>query len=58
MRVISPHDLANDLGTFAGRRLGIQAHLIHGIEDAPVNRLEPVAHIRQGAVRYGRESLG
>ncbi|MNE77941.1 hypothetical protein D3C80_1743030 [compost metagenome] len=58
MRVIAAHDLADDLGAFARRRLRVQPHLVHGVHDAPVHRLEAVAHVGQRAVGDRGQGVG
>ena len=47
--VITFEHFADSTGALAELSGGLQAHLIHGVKDAPVNRLEAVAHIGQGA---------
>ncbi len=42
-------DLADGAGALAVRLVGIEAQLRHGVEDAPVDRLEAVADVGQGA---------
>ena len=37
---------------------GIEPELQHGVEDAPLHRLQPVAHVGQRARRDGRERVG
>src|SRR5579883_2086401 len=49
MGVIAFQDFADRTRTFAEGFGGLQAHLIHGVENTPVNGLESVAHIGQGA---------
>ena len=39
----------DDTGRFLVRRVGADAHIVHGVEDAPVDRLQAVAGIGQGA---------
>ena len=58
VRVIAAHDLADDLGAFARRRLRVQPHLVHRVHDTPVHGLETVAHIREGAIGDGRQRIG
>ena len=40
---------ADDSGGFFIGGVGTVAEVLHRVEDAAVHRLEPVAHIRQGA---------
>ena len=47
MRVQVAHDLADDLGALDVRAVRLQPHRMHRVEDAAVNRLEPVPHIRK-----------
>jgi hypothetical protein len=47
--VVLAHDLADDRGALAERAGGGQAHLAHRVEDPPMNRLQAVADVRQGA---------
>ena len=49
MGMIFTHDIAHHPGRFTERPVPVVAHLVHGMEDAPVHRLEPVAHIGKGA---------
>ena len=49
VRVVRPHDLAHDLGALAVRPVGALPVVEHGVEDPAVHRLEPVAHVGQGA---------
>ena len=56
--VVSAHDLADHLGAFARRRLRVQPHLVHGVENAAVHRLEAVTHVRQSPVGDGRQRIG
>ena len=47
--VIFTQHFADETGALAMRRIRPQAHVVHGIEDAPVDRLEAVAGVGQGA---------
>ena len=47
VRVIVAHHLANRLGRFAVGPVVPVGRFVHRIEDAPVNRLQPVADVRQ-----------
>ena len=49
VRVVRPHDLAHDLGALAVGPVGTLPVVEHGVEDPAVHRLEPVAHVGQGA---------
>ena len=49
MRVEPPHDIAHDPGGLHVRTIRAQPHPIHLEQDAALNRLEPVAGVRQGA---------
>ncbi len=49
MRVVRPHDLADDLGALAVRPVGALPVVEHGVEDPAVDRLEPVPHVGQRA---------
>ena len=47
VRVVLAHHLADDRRALAVRRAGREAHLVHRVQDPPMDRLEPVAHVRQ-----------
>jgi hypothetical protein len=47
--VVRAHDVADDTGALQPGAVRLQPRLVHGVEDAPVHRLEPVAHVRQRA---------
>ena len=47
--VVLPHDVAHDARALPVGPAGMQAHLVHGEEHAPVRGLEAVAHVGQGA---------
>ncbi len=47
--VVLAHHVADDRGALAIGRAGRQAHLAHRVQDPAVDRLEPVAHVGQGA---------
>ena len=50
--VILADDRAHDGCTLAKARVGVQVQIVvHGKEDSPLHRLEPIAHIRQRARR-------
>ena len=50
VRVVFAHALAHDARALFMRLVGGEAHVVHGIEDAPLDGFEPVLHARQGAV--------
>src|SRR6266566_69068 len=49
-RVILAEHFADDGGGFLVRPARNEAELVHGVEDAPVDGLQPVAHIGQRAL--------
>ncbi len=49
MRVITLQNLTNGTGTFAKLLGRLQAHLVHRVQDAPMYRLQAIAHIGQRA---------
>ncbi len=58
MRMELAHDFADDAGAFGEPLVGIEAQEPHGMHDAAVHRLQPVAHVRQGAVHDRRQRIG
>ena len=50
-------DVADHARAFLERRAGVEAQLLHGVEQPPVHRLEPVARIRQRAAGDGGERV-
>src|SRR6202040_1828249 len=51
------HDVADNLGRFFELRARIEAQKSHAIEDAPMDRLEAIARIRERAVHDGGERV-
>ncbi len=51
------HHVADDLGGLLEGCAGVKPQQPHSVEDAPVNRLESVARIRQRAARDGGERV-
>ena len=49
VRVVLADDVADRTGRFHVRAVRRVAGLVHGVQDAAVNRLQAVAHVRQGA---------
>src|SRR5207249_570914 len=50
VRVVVFEDLTDDTGALSVFRARVQAHLLHRVEDAALDRLQPVADVRQGAL--------
>ena len=57
MRMQIAHRLADNLGALAVRRLRIEVQPTHGKQDASVNGLQPVAHIRQSTAHDGGQRI-
>ena len=51
-------DVADHARAFLSGRAGLQPHLAHGVEQAPVHGLQPVADVGQGAVHDGGQRVG
>ena len=51
VRVVLAHHVADGGGRLLVRPVRLQAGLVHPVEDAPVHRLQPVAHVRAGRAR-------
>jgi hypothetical protein len=49
VRVVVLHHVADDAGALHTRPVGLQAALVHRVEDPAVDRLQAVAHIRERA---------
>jgi hypothetical protein len=49
VRVVVGGHVAGDLRRLAVRTVDVQVEIVHRRQDPPVHRLEPVAHVRQGA---------
>ena len=49
MRMVLAHALAYDLGALIVLLVVLQAHLLHGVEHAPVHRLQSITHVGQCA---------
>ncbi len=47
--MVFAHDVADDSGALAGGLVGRQAHLLHGVENAAMYRLQSVADVGQRA---------
>ncbi len=51
-------DVADDTGAFLETGAGIELQQAHCVEEPPMYRLQPVAHIRQRAVHDRRQRIG
>jgi hypothetical protein len=58
MRVELTDHVADDAGAFLECGVGPYAHFAHGMDDAPVHRLQTVANVGQRAVHDGRQRIG
>ncbi len=58
MRVEFADDVAHHARAFLVARFGIELELAHGVEDAAMHRLQPVAHVGQRARHDGGERVG
>ena len=56
--VILAHHVAHDARAFLEALIGIEVELAHGVEQAPVHRLQAVAHVGERARHDGRERIG
>ena len=57
VRMVFAHDVADDAGALAGGPVGRQAHLLHGVENAAMHRLQSVAHVGQRAADDDRHRI-
>ena len=55
--MVFAHHVADDAGALARGTIGLKAHLLHGVENAAVHGLEPVADIGQGAADDDRHGI-
>ncbi len=58
VRVVFADHIAHHPRRFLGRGLGIQPQQAHGVEQAAMDRLQTIAHIRQRPLGDGRERIG
>jgi len=49
VRMVFTHHLADDTGGLAIGLIEAEAHPVHGVEDAPMHRLQAIAHVRKRA---------
>ncbi len=55
--MVLAHHIADDSGALARGPVGIQAHLLHGVQNAAVYRLQSVTHIGQSAADDHRHRI-
>ena len=55
--MVFAHDIADDAGALARGAIGLQAHLLHGVENAAMHGLESVANIGQSAADDDRHRI-
>ena len=48
MGVIFTHDLTDDTGRLAVGTIELVTLLVHGVQNTPMNRFQPITYIRQG----------
>ena len=58
VRVVLTDNLTDDGRAFAGAGAGVDLELAHGVEHPPLDRLQAVANIGQGARHDGRQGVG
>ena len=57
MRMVFAHDFADDSSALASRAIGLEAHLLHGVENAAMHGLQSVAHVGEGATDDHRHRI-
>jgi hypothetical protein len=55
--MVLAHDVADDAGALAGRTIRLQAHLLHGVENAAMDGLESVTDVGQSAADDDRHGI-
>src|SRR6185369_13506428 len=55
--VILTDNITDHTGRFLVRLVVVVAHVVHGVQTAPVNRFETVANIRQRPADYDRHGV-
>ena len=58
VRVVFAHRLADHAGALTVRSVGAQPHVLHGVEDAALHRLEAVPYVGDGPRRDHRQGVG
>ena len=57
MRMVFAHHFADDTSALARRPPRSQPHLLHRVQNPPMHRLQPVAHVRQRAADNHRQRI-
>ena len=57
VRMVLAHDFADDAGALARGASRSQAHLLHGVKNAAMHRLQSVAHVGQRAADNHRQGI-
>ena len=55
--MVLAHDFADDAGAFARGLVGLQAHLLHGVQNSAVDGLQSVADVGQRAADDHRHGV-
>ena len=55
--MVLAHYVADDAGAFARGFVGLESHLLHGVENAAVDGLQSVAIVGQGAADDDRHGI-
>ena len=55
--MVVTHDVANDFGGFGVLLVELEAHLLHTVQDAAVNGLEPIADIGESSADDDRHGV-
>ena len=55
--MVLAHDIADDAGALAGGAVRLQPHLLHGVKNAAMHRLQSVAHIGERAADDDRHRI-
>ena len=52
--MVTSQHVTNHRGALTGLSIVVQALLVHGVENAPMNRLESIPHVWQGTTHNDR----
>ena len=55
--MVPPHDVAHNSSAFLGGLVGTDTHLIHAVQQSPVNRFQPVTYAGQRAADNDRHRV-